>query len=128
MATSAFTAQEGMVVVAADGTQLGRVAHIVRSVPHPGAFDSRSTSGIGVGDAPGLGDTGKFSPPLDTATWTGGEGGYVVVTHGGVLGIGATHLYIPFHAVSGVVPGENLTLGCSAQECQRLYGEKPPGL
>jgi hypothetical protein len=54
-----------------------------------------------------------------------GDQTYLKVEHGGILGIGATDLYIPFSAVQTVVPGDNLTVNCTKDTCGDLYGTKP---
>jgi hypothetical protein len=50
---------------------------------------------------------------------------YLKVNHGGVLGIGAKELYIPFDAVDDVVPGDNVTVNCAKDACADTYGNKP---
>jgi hypothetical protein len=65
---------------------------------------------------------------LQTTTVTpdpSGDQTYLKVEHGGILGIGATDLYIPFSAVQTVVPGDNLTVNCTKDTCGDLYGDKP---
>ncbi|MBV9281638.1 MAG: hypothetical protein JOZ41_16280 [Chloroflexi bacterium] len=126
MAASAFTLQEGMSVFGSDGEEIGKVSHILRQVP--GALESGAERRTGVG----LGDTGEtvggFSPPEGTATWVRGESGLIVVAHGGFLGVGAQHLYVPFDAVADVAPGDRAILTCTREECGRRYGRKPAGV
>lgn len=122
----AFTAQEGMLVVDSEGEEIGRIDHVVRAVPTSG-IEEEVAEGVGVGDVPGLGVT-SFSPPMTTATWTGSESGYVVVSHGGVMGIGARHVYVPFSEVTRVQAGERLMLHCTADQCRAKYAAKPAGL
>jgi hypothetical protein len=47
------------------------------------------------------------------------------VSQGGVLGIGATDLYIPLDAVQTVSPGKSVTLNCAGDACSEQYGRKP---
>ena len=65
--------------------------------------------------------------PRETATHTGGETGGTIsrVDHGGLLGIGATAMYVPFSAVCDAVPGDNLTLDCTCSDCTERYAGKP---
>lgn len=65
-----------------------------------------------------------------TATTGGGmaggqPGGYFEVDHGGFLGIGTQHLYIPYSAVQSVEPGSSVTLNCTKDECANLYQNNP---
>jgi hypothetical protein len=126
VATLAFTAQEGMLVVDSAGEEIGRVNHLYRAVPNSGIEDEVAES-VGVGEAPGLSASG-FSPPMSTATWTGSETGFVVVSHGGVMGIGAHHIYVPFSEVHSVHAGERLVLHCTREVCLQQYAQKPAGL
>ena|SRR5947209_4729872 len=52
-------------------------------------------------------------------------GGYFQVDQGGILGLGAKHLYVPYSAVDDCVPGECVTLNCAKGECADLYQEQP---
>ena len=51
--------------------------------------------------------------------------GYFQMEHGGILGVGAKDLYVPYSAVDDCVPGDCVTLGCAKDECYRLYAGKP---
>lgn len=51
--------------------------------------------------------------------------GYFQVDQGGVLGIGASHLYIPFSSVDDLVPGECVTINCAKSECSSRYEQEP---
>jgi hypothetical protein len=51
--------------------------------------------------------------------------GYFQVDQGGILGLGAKHLYVPFSAVEDVTPDECLTLACSTDDCADRFGNKP---
>jgi hypothetical protein len=51
--------------------------------------------------------------------------GVFQLDHGGVLGIGAQHLYVPYVAVDACVAGERVTLSCSTAECTARYSQPP---
>lgn len=75
------------------------------------------TAGSGT---PGGGLSGnQFGTGMGTAN------GYLEVDHGGLLGIGATHLYIPFSAVQDIVPDDRVTLNVSAQQAEDMFKQKP---
>lgn len=130
MGRGAFTVQQGMKIVGAEGESIGRVDHITRPLPGTlgGNGSHRKTSGLGLDDPGGWNSTGGFSPPLDIATWVEGDTGYIVALLGGLLGVGTTHIYVPFGAVADVNPGDSVILACSKAECRKLYTEKPEGL
>lgn len=75
-----------------------------------------------------IGATGSAEGADDALTdVTGsGNGTYVQVDHGGLLGIGAQHLYIPLNDVER--SGDRLTVNCVSDHCGDRYGEKPPSL
>jgi hypothetical protein len=50
--------------------------------------------------------------------------GYFKVSEGGILGIGATDLYIPFSAVSSVTDNQ-INLNCTKDEANQQYQQKP---
>jgi hypothetical protein len=54
-----------------------------------------------------------------------GEQTYLKVSQGGVLGIGATDLYIPYNDIQNIVPGESITVNCTKDTCGAMYGTKP---
>jgi hypothetical protein len=54
--------------------------------------------------------------------------GYIQVDHGGFLGIGTSHLYIPFSAVAHVEPGDCVSLTCTKDSCTSLYHNTPAAL
>lgn len=126
VAALVFTVQEGMLVVDSAGKEIGRVAHLVREVPGS-AIEEQAAENVGVGEVPGLGST-DYSPPMTTATWTGSESGYIVVSRGGIMGIGAHHLYVPFSEVTSVQAGDRLVVRCNYDRCLEMYGSKPDGL
>jgi hypothetical protein len=47
------------------------------------------------------------------------------VNEGGVLGIGATELYIPADGVQSISPDESVTLTCAKAQCETMYAQKP---
>lgn len=85
-----------------------------------GALDA----GIGQ-DAGALGSAQGTDDAMTDVTGSG-NGTYVQVDHGGLLGIGAQHLYIPLHDVE--TSGDRLTVNCASDQCGDRYGEKPPSL
>jgi len=100
VSTPAFTIQEGMKIVGADGKELGTVSRVVRHAP--------ATDGL-----PGA---------LDA------ESGYLIVDHKTLLGLAVKHYYVPFAAVRDVAPGDCATLSCTKDECGQRYSSKPEGL
>lgn len=50
---------------------------------------------------------------------------YFEVNRGGVLGIGASHLYIPVDAVADADHGGEVVLTCTSEEAERKYGQQP---
>jgi sporulation protein YlmC with PRC-barrel domain len=60
-----------------------------------------------------------------TLTPTSTAGTMFKVNEGGVLGIGATVLYVPFNAVANVDPGDSVTLNCTQADAERQYATKP---
>ena len=85
-----------------------------------GSFDAAGTGGSAAGATAGsaTGATSTVAPPAMTT-------GYFKVDQGGILGIGAKHLYVPYDAVDDVVPGESVTLNCTKDEADAQYGTKP---
>ena len=79
-------------------------------------------SGGGYGTS-NTGTAGGFS------TSPGGIGtmastGYFKVSEGGVLGIGATDLYIPFSAIADVTDNQ-INLNCTKDQAEQEYQQKP---
>ena len=64
------------------------------------------------------------NPSVGTVPPTGEET-ILKLERGGMMGIGATDLYIPVKDVQTMVPGENLTINCSKDVCDNLYANKP---
>lgn len=84
------------------------------------------------GDGGMLGSDETFAPrsPLDkprSSLTSGGEagGGYLMVQDGGVLGIGAAGLRIPFDIVQEVVAGERVVLSLPRDEVRLRFGSGP---
>ena len=50
---------------------------------------------------------------------------YFEVNQGGILGIGATHLYIPVEAVQSAGGTHGVTLVCTAEEAGEEYTRRP---
>jgi len=48
---------------------------------------------------------------------------YFTVDHGGVLGIGATVLSIPFSAIQRLGPGHAVTLDCTDEQANARYAK-----
>jgi hypothetical protein len=109
------------------------------------SFSDPTAPGAGYGNPPPTGTTYTDPTSSDTGFTTGTPGfagptapqtagggtatatstGYFKVEHGGILGIGAKDLYIPFSAVTTTVPGQNVTIDCTKDECADRYSQKP---
>lgn len=50
---------------------------------------------------------------------------YFEVNQGGILGIGATHLYMPIEMVKSVSREHGVLLVCTAEEAGEKYGHRP---
>lgn len=130
MASNAFTVQEGMDIYGSDGEKIGSVSHVYRQAPldtsigvadslAPGELDVET---IDMSGTPAGQEMGPAAGAPSAPT------GYIEVSSGGVLGIGAKHLYVPFEAVQSVEPGDCATLDCTKSECESLYGTRPAAL
>lgn len=104
MANSAAVIQSDTAVRDVNGEELGHVADIWPYVPAEYAWGS---------------------PVPGQAAPKEAEVGYFSVDHGGLLGIGTKHLYVPFKAIRKVTEGESIMLNCSKQECKEMYCRKP---
>lgn len=98
MVTNADTIQKGMDVYDSTGDKIGSVGDV---------YSVQAQS-----------QTSSMGP--DTST-----GSMFEVDEGGVLGIGATKLYIPFSSVQTVNPGDSITLNCTKSQAEMQYGNKP---
>jgi hypothetical protein len=132
----------GMEVYGRDGEKIGTISEVYPTTGTVGSVSPGTTGsgGPGVGDVvteevdvmttPGVASTrdpgyGTVSMPAAAGDAGVGSSGYVQVDQGGVLGIGTRHLYIPFSAVTDVVPGENVTVDCTKDQCGERYATKP---
>ena len=73
---------------------------------------------------PALSQNSPPNPSVGTVPPTGEET-ILKLERGGMMGIGATDLYIPVKDVQTMVPGKNLTINCSKDVCDNLYANKP---
>lgn len=118
MDTNTSGIQQGMDVYGADGQKIGSVDDILNVAAYSQTGAGTSYAGTpSTGAQPNTGFTGGTGPT--------GEGSYLKVDQGGILGIGATELYVPFSSVTDIVPGDRLTLDCTKDTCGDLYGKKP---
>ena len=87
----------------------------------------RITEGMEVFTADGkkLGKVGHVWKGITDAMTDIISSGYFQVDQGGVLGIGAKHLYVPFTAVEGTTPDECVTLDCSTDDCANRFSTRP---
>jgi hypothetical protein len=90
-----------------------------------GTFGSTGTTDAGAFGGSDMTIVSETVDTIGTSGTFGGSTGYFKVDQGGILGIGAKHLYIPFSAVTNVVAGDNLTVNCSKDEADSLFGNKP---
>lgn len=125
MVENAADVQPGMQVYAADGQEIGKVAHVWRDIP---------MTDTSAAPAPSTTTTPLSASETSTSTTEALSGaailatGYFQVEHGGILGIGGTSLYVPFSTVEDLVRGDCLTLSCRKEECDQLYAHKPDSL
>jgi hypothetical protein len=98
------------------------------------SFDTTGTAGYGSGtDTPSIGATGGFggsgTSAMGTSTAGTGTGtmtftGLFKISEGGILGIGATDLYIPFSAVSNI-NADGVYLNCTKDQAEQQYQQQP---
>lgn len=89
-----------------------------------GTSNYDTTGGIGSTDS-GMGTTtGYGTSTAGAGTGTMASTGYFKVSEGGVLGIGATDLYIPFSAISSVT-SDGVNLNCTKDQAEQQYQQKP---
>ncbi|MDQ2741792.1 MAG: hypothetical protein M3Z66_05790 [Chloroflexota bacterium] len=60
-----------------------------------------------------------------SGTSTASDGGYIKVDQGGILGLGAKHLYIPISAIQDIDPGNCVSLNVTKQQADDMYNHKP---
>lgn len=73
------------------------------------------------------GEVGVVNEVVQNPSFAPGSAGqfYFEADRGGVLGIGATHLYIPVEMVQSVSSEHGVMLSCTAQEANEKYGRRP---
>lgn len=106
MATNLAGIETGMDVYDSTGDKIGSVSDILTLA----AFSQNA----------------QLDPMTDT-TGSGetDENSVIKVSEGGVLGIGATELYIPLDAVQSIQPGDSITINCAKAQCESMYAQKP---
>jgi hypothetical protein len=95
-----------------------------------GTFNTGTeTTGFAGGAQPAGAAVGPATEGMGgSVTLTPSDTKYIAVKHGGFLGFGGDSLYIPFSAVEDAAPGGSITLNCTADDCGRLYNQKPEAL
>ena len=113
MATNLAGIETGMEVFDSNGEKIGKISDILTI---------QAQSQVAATSSYAATDTG-----FDTGTGSLGTGGSNIlkVDQGGILGIGAKELFIPFSAVQTVVPGESISINCTKDACGSMFGEKP---
>lgn len=101
-----------------NGEKVGSVANVF-AVP---AFGQNSTPNLSVDTIPTTGEVAHTGGSLDLDSVE--EGTILKVERGGIMGIGASDLYIPVRDVQSVAPGENLTINCNKDVCDHRYANK----
>jgi len=110
---------KGMDVFDPNGEKVGTIAAVF-AVP---AFSRNSPPTPSVGTVPPTGEGAYTGASFDSDS--AGEETILKVERGGMMGIGATDLYIPVKDVQTMVPGKNLTINGSKDVCDNLYANKP---
>lgn len=118
MAVDLGSVQTGMDVFDPAGEKIGTLSDILNVQAYSATENQASYT------APGTGTTADVQMGT-TAPAPSGQNAYLKVDQGGILGIGAKELYIPFSAVESIVPGDNLTVNCTKATCADMYGTKP---
>lgn len=118
MAINLNSVQTGMDVLDPNGNKIGAVSDILDVQAYSEADTDTVYSDPTTGT---VGDLQAETVTPDPA----GRQSYLKVDQGGILGIGAKELYIPSSAVQTVVPGDNLTVNCTKDTCDDMYGNKP---
>ena len=113
MATNLAGIETGMDVFDSNGDKIGKISDILTIQAQSHAAVTSTYGGTDTGFDTGTGSFGT------------GSGNILKVDQGGILGIGAKELFIPFSAVQSVVPGDNITINCTKDACGSMYGEKP---
>ncbi|GAC1325990.1 MAG: hypothetical protein NVS2B16_08090 [Chloroflexota bacterium] len=76
-------------------------------------------------DGQKLGKVSHVWPVVDDASSGITSTGYFQVDQGGILGLGAKHLYVPYSAIDDYVAGECVTISCAKSDCVHLYEQQP---
>ncbi len=118
MAVDLSTIQTGMDVLDPTGEKIGTIDDIL-DVQTYQATDTGTTY-----QDPATGTAGDVAVTTVAAN-PSADRQYLKVKHGGVLGIGATDLYVPLSAVRQVSPEDTVTIDCTVETCQTMYGTKP---
>jgi ribosomal 30S subunit maturation factor RimM len=113
MVTNIAGIENGMAVYDLNGEKIGTVDDVLTVEAHSQSSLNDPYAG-GAGDALGT-----------TSTGSNGNNSLLKVSQGGVLGIGATELYVPFDAVQNIAPGDGVTVNCTKDQCGNLYAQKP---
>lgn len=121
MATNMAGIEPGMDVLDVSGEKVGTVADVLTIQ----AFSQAGASSAYASPTTDPGTGGYGTGPVTSGVVSAGEGSILQVEQGGILGIGARDLYIPFGDVQNVVPGSNVTVNCTKDMCAERYGNKP---
>jgi hypothetical protein len=116
MATNLVGVQNGMDVYDSTGDKIGSVADVLTLAAYSQTAQNDPYAGGTVDTTGTIGTIGSG---------TADENAVLKINEGGVLGIGATTLYVPLDAVQNIAPGDSLTLNCSKSQCESLYSQKP---
>jgi hypothetical protein len=93
-----------------------------------GGVGSEGSAGLPGSLAGGIVASLEGAGPGMGATLTPSDTKYFEVRHGGILGFGGEHLYVPFSAVDAVAPGDSVTLTCGLDECFNRFSRRPEPL
>ncbi len=111
MATNLAGIQNGMDVYDSTGDKIGSVDDVLTLAAYSQNAQNDPLAGT-------TGDTSYGTGETD-------ENSVIKVSEGGVLGIGATELYVPMDAIASIAPGDSVTLNCSKAQCETMYSQKP---
>lgn len=76
-------------------------------------------------DGQKLGKVSHVWPMVEDTSSTTSSRGYFQVDQGGMLGLGAKHLYVPYSEIDDHVPGECMTVACTKSECTQRFEQQP---
>lgn len=155
MSTNTFDIQAGMEVFASDGQKIGKVDEVhnqtglatetrapATSTADESSTDRSSNNDFGIADnltmdrastndgAGSAHDVTRDRTELreeygTTATQTQRDTGYFTVSEGGILGLGAKDLFVPFTAVETVAADGVVTLSYTKGEADRRFDNQP---